>query len=163
MIPFDVEHAGVSYQMLTETKTECKVLAAVLPGPILAEYEAAVRQAGYEPGAVLPSSLAALGAIDSPEACFDRQPGRAGAHHIDHRTARICCFIAPSTCPKSPACAWRRCGARQPWPPPTLRTSWAPPRRLYYAGRAMRTGGGNSAAEEFARLDQFVRPGRLTR
>ena len=35
------------------TETEWKVLAAVMPGPILAEYEAAVRAAGYEPGAVL--------------------------------------------------------------------------------------------------------------
>jgi type IV pilus assembly protein PilM len=68
MIPFDVEHAGLSYQILTETKTECKVLAAVLPGPVLAEYEAVVRAAGYEPGAVLPSSLAALEVVDSMEA-----------------------------------------------------------------------------------------------
>jgi type IV pilus assembly protein PilM len=68
MVPFDVEHAGVSYQVLSQTKTECRVLAAVLPGAILAEYEAAVRAAGYEPGAVLPSSLAALEAIDSMEA-----------------------------------------------------------------------------------------------
>jgi type IV pilus assembly protein PilM len=67
MIPFDVEHAGLSYQILAESKTECKVLAAVLPGPILQEYEAAVRAAGYEPGAVLPASLAALEAIDSME------------------------------------------------------------------------------------------------
>jgi type IV pilus assembly protein PilM len=67
MIPFDVEHAGVSYQILLETKTECKVLAAVVPGPVLAEYEAVVRMAGFEPGAVLPTSLAALGAIDSEE------------------------------------------------------------------------------------------------
>ena len=67
-VPFDVEHAGVSYQVLTASKTECKVLAAVMPGPILAEYEAAVRAAGYEPGAVLPSSLAALEAADSMEA-----------------------------------------------------------------------------------------------
>jgi type IV pilus assembly protein PilM len=44
------------------------VLAAVLPGPVLAEYEGAVRAAGYEPGAVLPSSLAAMAAIDSLEA-----------------------------------------------------------------------------------------------
>ena len=65
MVPFEVEHAGVSYQVLFENKTECKVLAAVMPGPILAEYEAAVRAAGYEPGAVLPSSLAALDAVDS--------------------------------------------------------------------------------------------------
>jgi type IV pilus assembly protein PilM len=68
MVPFDVEHAGLSYQVLSETKAECRVLAAVIPGPILAEYEAAVRAAGYEPGAVLPSSLAALEAIDSLEA-----------------------------------------------------------------------------------------------
>ncbi|MGA2046387.1 MAG: hypothetical protein ABSG96_01790 [Terracidiphilus sp.] len=68
MVPFDVEHAGLSYQVLMENKHECKVLAAVLPGPILAEYEAAVRAAGYEPGAVLPSSLAALAAVDSMEA-----------------------------------------------------------------------------------------------
>jgi type IV pilus assembly protein PilM len=68
MVPFDVEHAGLSYQVLMEKKDECKVLAAVLPGPVLAEYETAVRAAGYEPGAVLPSSLAALAAVDSLEA-----------------------------------------------------------------------------------------------
>jgi type IV pilus assembly protein PilM len=68
MVPFDVERAGLSYQILTEKKDECKVLAAVLPGPILAEYEAAVRRAGYEPGAVLPTGLAALAAIQSLEA-----------------------------------------------------------------------------------------------
>jgi type IV pilus assembly protein PilM len=67
MVPFDVEQAGVSYQVLVENKTECKVLAAVLPGAILAEYEGAVRAASYEPGAVLPTSLASLGAIDSTE------------------------------------------------------------------------------------------------
>jgi type IV pilus assembly protein PilM len=68
MVPFDVEHAGISYQVLSQNKNEWKVLTAVLPGPILAEYEAAVRAAGYEPGSVLPSSLAALEAVDSMEA-----------------------------------------------------------------------------------------------
>jgi type IV pilus assembly protein PilM len=68
MVPFEVEHAGVSYQVLSQTKTECKVLTAILPGAILAEYETAVREAGYEPGAVLPSSLAALELTGSLEA-----------------------------------------------------------------------------------------------
>lgn len=68
MVPFDVENAGIGYQVVAQDENECKVLAAVMPGPILAEYEAAVRAAGYEPGAVLPSSLAALEAIDSLEA-----------------------------------------------------------------------------------------------
>ena len=67
MIPFDAEQASIGYQVLSQSQEECKVLAAVLPGPILAEYEAAVREAGYEPGAVLPSSLAALEVIDSSE------------------------------------------------------------------------------------------------
>jgi type IV pilus assembly protein PilM len=69
MVPFDVEHASVSYQILAHEQASgvLRVLAALIPGPILAEYEAAVRAAGYEPGAVLPSSLAALAALDSPE------------------------------------------------------------------------------------------------
>ena len=68
MVPFEVEHAGVSYQILSQTETECRILAAIVPGPVLAEYEAAVRAAGYEPGAVLSSSLAALEAADQMEA-----------------------------------------------------------------------------------------------
>jgi type IV pilus assembly protein PilM len=68
MVPFDVEHAGLSYQLLAEKRTDVRVLTAVIPAPILQEYEAAVRAAGYEPGAVLPSSLAALAALESLEA-----------------------------------------------------------------------------------------------
>jgi len=71
-VPFDVEHAGISYQILSEgsarLETQWKVLAAVMPGPVLAEYEAVVRSAGYEPGAVLPTSLAVLASIESEEA-----------------------------------------------------------------------------------------------
>jgi len=71
-VPFDVEQAGVSYQVLSEgssrLETQWKVLAAIMPGPVLAEYESVVRSAGYEPGAVLPASLAALAAIESQEA-----------------------------------------------------------------------------------------------
>jgi type IV pilus assembly protein PilM len=67
MVPFDVEHAALSYQVLVQGEGAVKVLATVMPGPVLAEYEAAVRAAGYEPGVVLPSSLASLAALDSLE------------------------------------------------------------------------------------------------
>lgn len=77
MVPFDVEQAGVGYQVLTQSKEEYKVLAAVLPGPILAEYEGAVREAGYEPGAALPSSLAALETVDTDEATLTANLGEA--------------------------------------------------------------------------------------
>jgi len=76
MVPFDVEQAGLSYQVLTESSTEYRILVAVLPKSILEEYESAVRAAGYETGAVMPSTLAALAARDSEEpvlaACLSR-------------------------------------------------------------------------------------------
>jgi len=68
MVPFDVEHAAVSYQVLSKSETELKLLAAIVPGAILAEYESAVRAAAFEPGVVLSSSLAALEAVDKMEA-----------------------------------------------------------------------------------------------
>ena len=64
-VPFDVEHAGISYQVLAGSENEKRVLTAILPANILAEYEAVVRAAGYEPGAVMPSSLAGMAALDS--------------------------------------------------------------------------------------------------
>src|SRR5579871_3080562 len=67
MVPFDVEHAALSYQILVQNENAVKVLATIMPGPVLAEYEAVVREAGYEPGVVLPSSLASLAALDSLE------------------------------------------------------------------------------------------------
>lgn len=77
MVPFDVEHAGVSYQTLTQDKAGCRVLTAVIPAPVLAEYEAAVHAAGYEPGTVLPASLAALAIVDGAEpvlaACLNEE------------------------------------------------------------------------------------------
>jgi type IV pilus assembly protein PilM len=68
MVPFEVEEAGVSFQVLAQDKETCKVLAAVMPGEILAEYESAVRAAGFEPGALLSTSLAALEAASSMQA-----------------------------------------------------------------------------------------------
>jgi type IV pilus assembly protein PilM len=67
MVPFEVEHAGLSYQILSESKTEARVLVAILPSNILEEYETAVRAAGYEPGAVMPSALATLATVESSE------------------------------------------------------------------------------------------------
>lgn len=65
VVPFDVEHAAVSFQVLSQQKNAVKVLTMVMPSAILSEYENAVRAAGYEPGAVLPSALASLAATDT--------------------------------------------------------------------------------------------------
>jgi type IV pilus assembly protein PilM len=152
MVPFDVEQAGVSYQVLVESKNECKALAAVLPGSILAEYEAAVRQAGYEPGAVLPASLAALAAIDSPEpALVANLSALALTTSITHGQDLL--LYRTLDLPEEPdlrleevrrgiavAAAYYedKLGAR--------------PRLLYFAGIVAGIGAeGDSAAEEFAR------------
>ncbi|MGA2250083.1 hypothetical protein [Terracidiphilus sp.] len=65
--PFDVDQSAVSYQVLSQEKHSVKVLATIMPSTNLHEYEGAVRAAGYEPGAVLPSALAVLAAANVVE------------------------------------------------------------------------------------------------
>jgi type IV pilus assembly protein PilM len=67
LVPFEVEDAAVSYQIMPGKAGLVRVIVAVSPAAVLAEYESAVREAGYEPGAVLPSTLAALAAVSSEE------------------------------------------------------------------------------------------------
>ena len=151
MIPFEVEHAGVGYQMLVENKTECKVLAAVLPGAVLAEYEAAVREAGYEPGAVLPASLAALGAIDSPEPVLAANLG-ALALTTSITTAEDLLLYRTLDLPEEPGLrlqeVQRDIAVAAAYYEDKLGVR---PRLLYFAGIGA---GGNSAAEDFARWIQ---------
>jgi type IV pilus assembly protein PilM len=62
-LPFDPDKAAVSYHVQRENGT-VNVLAAVALSSVIHEYEAAFQQAGYIPGVVLPSSLAALGVVE---------------------------------------------------------------------------------------------------
>ncbi len=63
-LPFDVEKARVSYHAQASGAT-VKVVAAVALSSVIEDYEAAFREAGYSPGVVLPSMLAALGAAEA--------------------------------------------------------------------------------------------------
>ena len=63
-VPFDAEHASLSYQA-HRANGMVKVVAAVANAAVVAEYEAAFQQAGYHPGVVVPSTLAALGLVES--------------------------------------------------------------------------------------------------
>jgi type IV pilus assembly protein PilM len=67
LVPFEVEDAAVSYQVMPGKTGLTRVIVAVSPAAVLSEYESAVREAGYEPGVVLPSTMAALAAIGSDE------------------------------------------------------------------------------------------------
>lgn len=60
-VPFDVDHAIVSYSL----QTKGKVLVAVAQRDIIAQYEAPFRSAGLEPGIVIPASAALLELLPS--------------------------------------------------------------------------------------------------
>jgi type IV pilus assembly protein PilM len=62
-LPFDVDQSSVSFDR-QGTANPMRVVAAVTPRTVLDEYESLVREAGYNPGSVLPSMIAALGAVD---------------------------------------------------------------------------------------------------
>jgi type IV pilus assembly protein PilM len=60
-LPFDVEKSKVAYHAQT-SPNGLRVVAAVALASIVEEYERAITDAGYSPGIVMPSMLAALGA-----------------------------------------------------------------------------------------------------
>jgi type IV pilus assembly protein PilM len=63
-LPFDVDKTRVSYHA-QKSKEGIRVVAAVALASVVEEYEAAFREAGFSPGVVLPSMLAALGAAEA--------------------------------------------------------------------------------------------------
>jgi type IV pilus assembly protein PilM len=67
LLPFDADEAMVSYQVMSTSKSVVRVLAVAMPRDVLSEYETVAREAGFEPGAVLPSTLACLAAVDEAE------------------------------------------------------------------------------------------------
>jgi len=62
-LPFDVEKAKVSYHA-QKSPEGMRVVAAVAMASVIDDYESAFRDAGFSPGVVLPSMLAALGGAE---------------------------------------------------------------------------------------------------
>ena len=63
-VPFDAEQAALSFQSYRK-EGSVKVLAAVTPREVRDEYESVFRNSGYEPGYLLPSTLAVLQAMQA--------------------------------------------------------------------------------------------------
>ena len=72
LLPFDADDAIVSYQIMSGTRNVAKgslrVVAVAIPREVLEEYETVVRDAGFEPGAVLPSTMAAISGLEESAA-----------------------------------------------------------------------------------------------
>jgi type IV pilus assembly protein PilM len=67
LLPFDADDAAVSYQVMSSVRGAMQVIAVAMPKQVLADYESVVRDAGFEPGAVMPSTLAALAGLGDDE------------------------------------------------------------------------------------------------
>ena len=65
-LPFDIDQSAVSFDRQASGDA-LRVIAAVTPRTVIQEYESAVRDAGYNPGTVMPSMIAALGAVDASQ------------------------------------------------------------------------------------------------
>lgn len=63
-LPFDADKAVLSYHVF-RTPPTVKVVAAVMLGSVLSEYESLFRELGCNPGVVLPSTVSALGLVDA--------------------------------------------------------------------------------------------------
>lgn len=63
-LPFDLDKAKISYHA-QQSANGLKVVAAVALSSVIEDYESIFREAGYSPGIVLPSMLAALGAAEA--------------------------------------------------------------------------------------------------
>jgi type IV pilus assembly protein PilM len=63
LVPFDADDAMVTFQVMSQSRGMVRVLAVGIPRDVLAEYETVTREAGFEPGAVLPSTLAAMAGV----------------------------------------------------------------------------------------------------
>ncbi len=88
LVPFEMDDAQVSYQVLSGERGKqgaIRALAVVIPNAMLRAYEEVVLAAGFEPGVVLPSTLAALGMVDAGTATMLVQ---ATAHYVTTAIAR---------------------------------------------------------------------------
>jgi type IV pilus assembly protein PilM len=63
-LSFEVDDAALSYDV-RRSNGAIKVVAAVAPSGVREEYESLFRDAGFNPGVVLPSMLASLGAVEA--------------------------------------------------------------------------------------------------
>jgi type IV pilus assembly protein PilM len=89
-LPFDVDQAMLSYSV-TRSNGNVRAVAAVSPREIIEEYEKAFRDVGYEPGVVLPSSLAALGMVDGelPTLMLKVDPMNITITAVEHQELRL--------------------------------------------------------------------------
>ncbi len=89
-LPFDVDASAVSFDRYP-ADNGVRVVVAVSPKSVVEEYEGVVRDAGYNPGAVLPSMIAALGVVDGerPTMVIKVEPGTTTFAVVDQGQLKL--------------------------------------------------------------------------
>ena len=75
LVPFETDNAAVTWQTMGTGAEGVRVLVVVIPRDVLLEYESVVREAGFIPGVVLPSTLAATPLIGTEPALLVNHNG----------------------------------------------------------------------------------------
>ena len=75
LVPFETEDAAVSWQTTGTAAEGVRVLVIAMPRAVLLEYESVVREAGFVPGVVLPSTLAAMPLVGAESAIVINRNG----------------------------------------------------------------------------------------
>jgi type IV pilus assembly protein PilM len=156
MVPFDIETAAVSYQTMAHKSGQVSVLVTVMPGDVLAEYEGLVRELEFEPGAVLPSTLAVAAGLGHDGSALLVNHSRfavttavtQGDEMILHRTVDLSRDLPVDSDARAEEMA-QAVITTLAWYEDTLH---AAPQSIYYAG----PGGAREAAQ--SRWFSFVEP-----
>lgn len=159
IVPFDADTAAVSYQVMSQKAGQMSVLVTAMPGEVLDDYESAIRELQYEPGAVLPSMVAALASLGSSGAALVVNHSRYSVttavtqddEMLLHRTIDLSRDLAPGSAAREEEMAQAVITALA-WYEDTLR---ALPGALYYAGPGGATG---AAQSQWLRMADPVPP-----
>lgn len=83
-LPFDVDQARLSFDA-HRNGGSVKVIAALSPSSVIHEFEQAFLDAGYQPGVIMPSTLATLGLIeaDRPAMLVKADPSTVSVAIVD--------------------------------------------------------------------------------
>ena len=75
LVPFETDDAAITWQTMGTGTDGIRVLVVVIPRDVLLEYESVIREAGFIPGVVLPSTLAATPLIGAEPALLVNHNG----------------------------------------------------------------------------------------
>lgn len=75
LVAFEVEDAAITWQTMPAEGAGVRVLVIVMPRDVLREYEGLVREAGFLPGVVIPSTIAALPLLGTDAALLVNRNG----------------------------------------------------------------------------------------